>query len=245
MFQPGDKVFGETADSGWGGLAEHVCLPESVLALKPSSLTFEQAAAVPQAATVALQGLRDVGQVQSGQNVLIHGASGGVGTFAVQIARSFGACVTGVCSTRNVDLVLSLGAERVIDYKREDFSQNGQRYDLILAIGGSRSISDYSKALEPRGIYVMVGGAMSQIFQAMLLGPLLSRRNGKKLCNLAAKPNQKDLAFIGELLEAREIMPVVDRCYPLSEAAEAIEYYGRGHSRGKVVITINREAERD
>jgi len=169
---------------------------------------------------------------------LIVGASGGNGTFAVQIAKSFGADVTGVCSTRNVDLVRSIGADHVIDYTKEDFAQNGQRYDLILAAAGYRSIFDYRRALSPKGIYVSIGGAMAQTFQAMLLGPWVSMTGTKKMGTMLARPNQQDLIAVKELLEAGDVAPVVDRRYPLSEVAEAIRYYGKGHARGKVVITV-------
>jgi NADPH:quinone reductase-like Zn-dependent oxidoreductase len=191
-FQPGDEVFGDLSGCGLGGFAEYVAVPEHVVAPKPENMTFEQAAAVPMAAVTALQGLRDKGQLQPGQKVLIHGASGGVGTFAVQIAKAFNAEVTAVCSTRNVDMVRSLGADHVIDYTREDFTKNGQRYDLILAANGDRSIFDYKRALASRGRYVAVGGSMTQIFQAMLLGPLLSRSGSQKMGNVLARPNKRD-----------------------------------------------------
>jgi NADPH:quinone reductase-like Zn-dependent oxidoreductase len=238
QFQPGDEVFGDISDCGFGAFAEYVSAPENALALKPANISFEAAAAVPQAALVALQGLRDKGQIQAGQKVLINGASGGNGTFAVQIAKSFGAEVTGVCSTRNVDLVRSIGADRVIDYTQEDFTQNGQRYDLILAVAGYRSIFDYKRALSPRGIYVSAGGSMAQIYQAMLLGPLISMTGSKKLTHLYQRPNQKDLVFMKGLLEAGKVVPVIDRCYPLNEVAEALRYYEERHSQGKVVITV-------
>ena len=238
QFQPGDEVFGDISECGFGGFAEYVAVPESVLALKPTNMTFEEAAAVPQAAVVALQGLRDKGHIQSGQKVLINGASGGIGTFAVQLAKSFGAEVTGVCSARNLDMVRSIGADHVIDYTQEDFTQNGQRYDLILATAGYRSVFDYKRALKPQGIYVVTGGSMAQIFQGMLLGSLISMTGTKKMGNLAAKPDQEDLVFIKELLEAGKIKPVIDRRYPLSEVAAALRYYGTGHVRGKVVITV-------
>jgi len=238
QFQPGDEVLGDISGFGWGGFAEYVAVPEKALALKPANLSFEQAAAVPQAATVALQGLRDEGQIQAGQKVLINGASGGIGTFAVQIAKSFGAEVTAVCSTRNLDMVRALGADHVIDYTQEDFAQTGQLYDLILATAGYRSIFDYKQALSPRGIYVMAGGSMTQVFQAMLLGQMISKSGGKKLGNLAAKSSAEDLVFLNELLEDGRVAPVIDSCYPLSEVAEALRYYGEGHARGKVVITV-------
>jgi NADPH:quinone reductase-like Zn-dependent oxidoreductase len=238
QFQPGDEVFGDISACGFGGFAEYVSVPEDALALKPINLSFAEAAAVPMSGVVALQGLRDKGGIQPGQTVLIVGASGGNGTFAVQIAKSFGAEVTGVCSTRNVDMVRSIGADHVIDYTREDFAQGEQRYDLILAAGGYRSISDYRRALSPEGTYVMVGGAMAQVYEAMILGPFLSMAGGKKSVNLAAMPDQEDLVFVKELIEAGKVVPVIDRRFPLSEVAEALRYYGEGHSRGKVVITV-------
>ena len=213
------------------------------MALKPTNLTFEQAAAVPLAAVTALQGLRDKGQIQPGQKVLINGASGGVGTFAVQIAKSFGAEVTAVCSTRNVDMVRSIGADHVIDYTKEDFTQNGQRYDLILAANGYHPISEYKRALSPNGIYVMSGGSMTQVSQAMLLGPWISMTGSKKMGNVMAKPNQKDLVFMKELLEAGKVVPVIDRRYPLREVPEALRYLEEGHAQGKVVITVHQANE--
>ncbi len=235
QFQPGDEVFGTIR----GGFAEYVCAREDALALKPANLSFEEAAAVPMAAVTALQGLRDKGQIQPGQKVLINGASGGVGTFAVQIAKSFGAEVTGVCSTRNVDMLRSIGADQVIDYTQEDFTQNGQGYDLILAANGYHWISDYKRALRPRGTYVMTGGSMAQIFQAMLLGPWISITGSKKMGSLTAKLNQKDLVFMKELLKAGKVVPVIERRYPLRETAEALRYLEEGHARGKVVITVD------
>jgi NADPH:quinone reductase-like Zn-dependent oxidoreductase len=238
QFQPGDEVFGDISACGWGGFAEYACARESALVLKPACLTFEQAAAVPMAAVTALQGLRDKGQIQPGQKVLINGASGGVGTFAVQIAKSFGAEVTGVCSTRNVDMVRSIGADQVIDYTQEDFTQNGQRYNLILAANGYHSLSDYNRSLSPKGMYAMTGGSVAQMFQAMLLGPWISMAGSKKMGNLMAKPNQKDLVVMKDLLEAGKVVPVIERCYPLGETAEAIRYLEEGHAKGKVVITV-------
>lgn len=237
QFQPGDEVFGDLSESGRGTFAEYVCAREDALALKPANISYEEAAGVPVAAVTALQGLRDKGQIQRGQKVLINGASGGVGTFAVQIAKVFGAEVTAVCSTKKIDMVRSIGADHVIDYTREDFTRDGQRYDLILAANGYRSISDYKSALRPTGTYVMSGGAMSQMMQAMLLGPWMSR-NGQKMGNLLSRPNSKDLAFMKELLEAGKIVPVIDRCYPLSETADALRYLEAGHAQGKVVITV-------
>ncbi len=236
-FQPGDEVFGDMR----GGFAEYVCAREDALVLKPANLSFEQAATVPIAAVTALQGLRDTGQIQPGQKVLIHGASGGVGTFAVQIAKSFGAEVTAVCSTRNVDMVRSMGADQVIDYTREDFTHNGQRYDLILAANGYHPISAYRRALRPKGIYVMTGGSTAQMFQAMLLGPLISMTGRKKMRNGGGGPNTKDLVFMKELLKAGKVIPVIERRYPLGETAEALRYLEDGHARGKVVITVEHD----
>jgi NADPH:quinone reductase-like Zn-dependent oxidoreductase len=235
QFQPGSEVFGMVR----GGFAEYACAPANALALKPVNLSFEEAAAVPMAAITALQGLRDTGRIQAGQKVLINGASGGVGTFAVQIAKSFGAEVTAVCSTRNVDQARSLGADHVIDYTKEDFTQSGQLYDLILAANGYHSLSAYKRALTPKGLYVMAGGSMSQIFQAMLFGSLMSESGGKTMGGVSAKRSQEDLVILKELLEAGTIVPVIDRRYPLSEAAEALRYLGEGHARGKVVITVD------
>ena len=237
-FQPSDEVFGEC---GWGGgFAEYVCVTEENLVLKPTNITFEEAAAVPVVAFTALQGLRDYGQIQSEQMVLINGASGGVGTFAVQIAKSFGAEVTGVCSTRNLDMVRSIGADQVIDYTQEDFTRHGQHYDLIYDAVGNRSVSDYKRALKPRGICIITGfTTLSRLFQHMILGPLISMTGNKKIgMQGVAKPNQKDLVFMKELLEAGKVIPVIDRCYPLRETAEAIRYLEKGHARGKVVITV-------
>ena len=229
QFQPGDEVFGELAMCGWGGFAEYASAPENVLALKPANLTFEEAAAVPQAATVALHGLRDKGQVQPGQKVLINGASGGIGTFAVQIAKSFGAEVTGVCSTRNLDMVRSIGADHVIDYTKEDFTQNEGRYDRIIDIVANRSMSDYMRALSLEGRYVAVAFNPSSMF---------ARGGSKKAGPLAVKSSVEDLVFLKELIEAGKVVPVIDRRYPLSEVAEALLYYGERHAQGKVVITV-------
>jgi NADPH:quinone reductase-like Zn-dependent oxidoreductase len=235
QFQPGDEVFGI---SDYGAFAEYRCVTEEYLVLKPASMTFEEAAAIPMAAFPALQGLRDKGQIQSGQKVLINGASGGVGTFAVQLAKYFGAEVTGVCSTGKLDMVRSIGADHVIDYTKEDFTKSGQRYDLILDVAAHHSIIDFKRALSPKGIYVCIGGSMAQYFQAMLLGPLISMMGSKKMGSVMGKPNQKDYAFLIELFEAGKVVPVIDRCYPLSEVPEALRYLEEGHARGKVVITV-------
>src|SRR5450755_814234 len=235
QFKPGDAVFGTCR----GAFAEYACAPETACVMKPDNVTFEQAASVPIAAFTALQSLRDKGQIGPGQNVLINGASGGVGTFAVQIAKSFGAEVTGVCSTRNVDMVRSIGADQVIDYTQEDFTKNGQRYDFIFAVNGYHAIFDYKRALSPKGVYVMIGGSMAAMSQAMFLGPVISMTGKQKLGSMGvAKPNQKDLIFLKELLEAGKVVPVIDRRYPLHETAEAIRYLEAGHAQGKVIITV-------
>jgi NADPH:quinone reductase-like Zn-dependent oxidoreductase len=236
QFEPGDDVFGE---SGIGALAEYMCVTEDKLAPKSANISFEDAATIPEAGLVALQSLRDAGQIQAGQKVLINGASGGIGTFAVQIAKSFETEVTAVCSTRNLDMARSIGADHVVDYTQEDFTQNGQHYDLILAANGYHPISDYKLALSPEGIYVCTGGSLTQIFQSILLGPIMSRSGGKQLGNSARKSNQKDLVVMKELLEAGKVIPVIDRRYPLSEVPEALQYIGEGHARGKVVINID------
>jgi NADPH:quinone reductase-like Zn-dependent oxidoreductase len=237
-FQPGDEVFG----GGVGAFAEYACAKESELVAKPASVSFESAAAIPVAALTALQGLRDHGQVQPGQKVLINGASGGVGTFALQLAKVFGAEVTAVCSPRNVDQARSLGADHVIDYTREDFTQSAERYDLILGVNGYHSIFAYRRTLRPQGLYIFVGGSKAHIFkaylQSMMLGPAISRIGTRKVRTFIAKLNQKDLAFIGELVAAGKVTPVIDCRYPLSETAEAIRYLEEGHARGKIVITV-------
>ncbi|MBK8822546.1 MAG: NAD(P)-dependent alcohol dehydrogenase [Anaerolineales bacterium] len=233
QFHAGDEVFGELSLNKMGSFAEYVCASEDTFALKPVNMTFEQAAAVPLAAFTALQGLRDKGQIQSGQKVLINGASGGVGTFAVQIAKSYGAEVTGVCSTRNLELVRSIGADHVIDYTKEDFTNNGQRYDLIFDAIGNRSVSDLKRALTPNGIGSIAGfTSLPLLFSAMFFG-------GKQVGLMeTASANKKDLLFIKELLESGKIVPVIDRAYPLSETPEAIRYLETSRARGKVVITV-------
>lgn len=238
QFQPDDEVFGDLSGCGWGGFAEYVCACENALVLKPATMSFEETAAVPLAAVTALQGLRDKGKIQPGQRVLINGATGGVGTFAVQIARSFGTEVTAVCSTGNLDMARSIGADYVIDYTKEDFTKNGQCYELILAANGYHPILEYKRALSPGGIYVMTGGSMAQMFQAILLGPLLSMTESKKMRALSAESNIDDLAYVKELIEAGKVKSVIDRCYPLHEVPEAIQYLEEGHARGKIVITI-------
>jgi NADPH:quinone reductase-like Zn-dependent oxidoreductase len=236
QFKPGDEVFGVCR----GAFAAYACAIEDKLALKPANISFEDAAAVPVAAISALQGLRDKGRIQRGHKVLVDGASGGVGTFAVQIAKSFGAEVTAVCSTRNVDTARSLGADHVIDYAEEDFTKSGQRYDLILAANAYHSIFDYRRALSQNGIYVMVGGGWIQILQTLLLGPLLSLIGSKKMRFFIAKIDKKDLVLLENLLEAEKVVPIIARRYPLSDVAEAMRYLEEGHAQGKVVITVER-----
>jgi 2-desacetyl-2-hydroxyethyl bacteriochlorophyllide A dehydrogenase len=235
-FIAGDEVFGDIS-TGFGGFAEYVCARESVLVKKPANLTFEQTAAVPMAAVTALQALRK-GSLQPGNRVAIVGASGGVGTFAVQIAKSFGAEVTAISSTKKMEGLRTLGADHVIDYTREDFTRSGQRYDLILAVNGYRPLADYRRALSPQGTYVMVGGEGRQIFESLMMGPLVSRRNGQTVTNLMASPNADDLSFVKDLIEAGKVTPVIDRMYSLEDTAEAVRYLGEGHSMGKVIIQI-------
>ena len=239
QFQPGDEVFGEKFESGLGGFAEYVSVPEGALALKPAHVSFEAAAAVPIAALTAWQGLRK-GQIRPGQKVLINGASGGVGTFAVQIAKALGTEVTGVSSTRNLDMVRSIGADHVVDYTKEDFTRNGQQYDLIFDAVGNRSLSDYKRALSPDSICVIAGfTTLSRLFEHMVLGPLTSMIGSQKIGMMdTVHPKKEDLLFLKELLEAGKIVPVIDRSYPLSETAEAIRYLETGRARGKVIITV-------
>ena len=238
QFQPGDEVFGVSAGSA-GGFAEYASANENHLALKPANLSFEAASSVPTAAMTALQGLRDKGKIQRGQKVLIVGASGGVGTFAVQIAKSFGAEVTAICSVRNMEMARSIGADHVFDYAKEDFTQSSQRYDLIFAVNGNHPLSAYQRALNPQGSYVCAGGAISQMFQAMLLGSLMSRKKGKKMGFMGiTKYNQKDLVYIKELLETGKVAPFIEKSYPLNEVPSAMRYAAEGHARGKVVVQV-------
>jgi NADPH:quinone reductase-like Zn-dependent oxidoreductase len=240
QFKPGDEVFGGCR----GAFAEFVCAAENDLALKPVNLSFEEAAAVPMAAITALQGLRDKGHIKPGQKVLIDGASGGVGTFAIQIAKAFGTEVTAVCSTRNLDRARSLGADHLIDYTRDDFTRNGQSYDLILAANAYHSIFAYQRSLNRNGICVKSGGGSASL-QAMLLESLLSLMlslfGGKKICGFIAKLNKKDLVILKDLLEAGKVVPMIDRRYPLSNTAEAIRYLEKGHAQGKVILTVEHD----
>jgi NADPH:quinone reductase-like Zn-dependent oxidoreductase len=236
-FHKGDEVFGDISGGGWGGFAEYVCARADALTLIPDGMTFEESAAVPQAGVLALQGLRDKKQIQPGQKVLINGAGGGVGTFAVQIAKLFGAEVTGVDSREKLDMLRSIGADHVLDYRQEDFTDTGQQYDLILDVVAHRSMFDYMRALRPGGIYVMIGGSVARIFQLIFLRPLIAGTTGKKMEILVHHAN-KDLDFLKELLVAGKIAPVIDRRYPLSEVPEAFQYFGEGLVKGKIIITI-------
>ena len=235
-YKEGDEVFGRRDPNGF---AEYLCVSEKPIMLKPANITFEQAAAVPVAAMTALQALRDAGQVQAGQKVLVNGVAGGVGTFTVQIAKSYGAHVTGVCSTRNLDLVRSLGADEVIDYTREDFSRSGQRYDLIIDNVGNHSIADYQRTLGPAGICVVIGYHTTPLLlQHLLLGPLVSRKGGKKIGNMLAHIRKDDMRLMKELMESGKVVPVVDNVFPLDEVAEAYRYVEAKHARGKVVVAM-------
>ncbi|HEX2945910.1 MAG TPA: NAD(P)-dependent alcohol dehydrogenase [Clostridia bacterium] len=236
-FSIGNEVAGDISAAGFGGFAEYVAVPENVLTFKPADVAFETAAAVPMSAVTALQALRDKGRVQCGQKVLICGAGGGVGTFAVQLAKYFGAEVTAVCGENNVKMIQSLGADYVIDYKQNDFTKRGDLYDLVLAVNGNYSLFSYKRLLKPEGICVMVGGSLSQVLRSLLFGAFLSM-GGRKLRSLLAKPDIKDLEFIMELVATGKVTPVIDRYYPLHETAEAVRYLGEGHARGKVVITV-------
>jgi 2-desacetyl-2-hydroxyethyl bacteriochlorophyllide A dehydrogenase len=237
-FQAGDEVFGDLSSGGFGAFAEYVVVDEKTLALKPTNLSFAEAAAVPMAATTALQAIRDKGMVKAGQKVLIHGASGGVGTFAVQIAKAFGAEVTAVVSTRNVDIARSLGADLVIDYKNEDIKNHNQTYDLILGVNGGQSITTYKKMLKENGVFVHVGGESSQMYQTMAQRSWLSMTGKRKFFTFLQRANQKDLVFMKELIEEGKVMPVIDRSYSLSEVPDAFRYFEEGHSQGKVIIEI-------
>ncbi|MBI2420089.1 MAG: NAD(P)-dependent alcohol dehydrogenase, partial [Ignavibacteriales bacterium] len=238
QFKPGDEVFGDLSHSGWGGFAEFTCAAENAIALKPGNVSFEEAASAPLAAITALQGLRDKGQIKAGCKVLINGAAGGVGTFAVQIAKAFGAEVTGVCSTKNLGTIKSIGADHVIDYTKENFTEKEQCYDLILAANGYHPISAYKRVLNPRGRYVMVGGSTKQMFQALLLGPFISIAGNKKMGGMLAVTNQNDLLFVKELLESGKVKPVIDRRYTLRDTADAVRYIETGHAKGKIIITM-------
>lgn len=236
-FSPGDEVMGDLASYGFGGLAEYVGAPESLLIHKPAGIPFFDAAAIPMAAVTALQGLRDKGGVQKGQKVLVVGSAGGVGTFAVQLAKYFGCEVTGVCSTGNIQQTLSLGADVAIDYTKERFTESGRRFDMILAVGGNYPLTAYRKVLTDHGTYVMVGGGLPQIFKSLVFGRFLSL-GSRKMKFLAAKANKADLEYLLKLVEQGNLKPVVDRQYTLEQAADAMKYLVRGHAGGKVIISI-------
>ncbi|MFA5311886.1 MAG: NAD(P)-dependent alcohol dehydrogenase [Methanomassiliicoccales archaeon] len=235
-FKLGDEVFGDISGSDWGGFAEYVCAKERVMALKSPKMSFEQAAATPQAAVLALQGLRDKGDIRQGQRVLINGAGGGVGTFAVQIAKSFGAEVTGVDFTDKLEMLRSIGADRVIDCSKEDFTRMDREYDLIVDVMSQRSIFDYKRALAPKGVCVLVGGSAGAIFPAMIFGSWVLW--GKKVRVLLLRPNSEDLAHINDLFEIGKLIPIIDGCYALDDIAEAFRYYIEGRVKGKIVITV-------
>ncbi|MBM3935479.1 MAG: NAD(P)-dependent alcohol dehydrogenase [SAR202 cluster bacterium] len=237
----GDEVFGDLSGAGWGGFAEYVATKYSALVTKPAGATFEEAAAVPMAAVTALQGLRK-SNVQAGHKVLIHGASGGVGTFSVQLANALGAEVTAVCSARNVDMVRSLGADHVIDYTKDDFAKSGKTYDAIIAVNGSRSISDYGRVLAPKGTYMVSGGEMRQLTDVMVKGRFMSR-GGRKFTNFLARPSQEDLTFVKGLIEAGKVKPVIVKRYTLAQVPDAIRYLEEGHAQGKAVIAVEEAAK--
>lgn len=236
--QIGNEVFGDLSGCGWGGFGEYVCADENVLALKPAHMPFDEAASIPQAAVLALQGLRYGGEIQKGQKVLINGAGGGVGTFAIQMAKSFGAEVTAVDRAEKRDIMLSAGADHVIDYILENVIEYGQRYDLILDVMATRSIFDYMRILDSKGTYVLIGGATARILQFALLGPLVSRITDRKIGILVHKPDKQDLNVINKLYESGSIKPMIDKQFPLHEVADALRYYGDGRTRGKIVITM-------
>jgi len=236
QFKRGDEVFADVSRCGFGAFAEYVVARENALALKPLNLSFEEAASIPTAGCTALQGLRK-GNIQSAQNVLVHGAAGGVGTFAVQIAKALGAEVTAVCSSKNSEMIRAIGADHVLDYTQRDFTSVGKRFDLVLAVNGDRSIWDYRRTLNPIGRYVMSGGSNRQLHEALFLGPLLSI-GGQKLGYLLAKPKQSDLLVLKNLVEAGKVRPVIDRRYHLREVPEALRYLETGHASGKLVISI-------
>ena len=236
-FQPGDKVYGDLSGCGFGGVAEYVCAKENSLALKPAGMTFVEAAAIPHAAMLAVQGLRDQGQIQPGQRLLINGAGGGVGTLGVQVAKSIGVEVTGVDNSGKLQMMRSIGFDHVLDYTKEDFTQTGQCYDLILDTKTNRSIFKYARALSPNGTYVTVGGSTARLFQAFFLGPIIRVLTKKKVRVLGLKPN-KDLDYVNELFEAGKVMPVIDGPYELSEVPKVIQRFGDGSHKGKLVIAL-------
>ncbi|MCG8571989.1 MAG: NAD(P)-dependent alcohol dehydrogenase [Spirochaetes bacterium] len=237
-FQPGDEVIADKGDNGRGGFAEYVCANVDLVVKKPANVSFEEASTLPMAGLTALQGMKK--WIKSGQKVLINGASGGVGSFAVQIAKSFGTEVTAVCRSEKLEIVRSIGADYTIDYTKEDFTKNGQQYDLIIGANGYHPLKDYKNSLASNGVYVCTGGAGAQISESMLLGPFYSMGSNKKLLNMGvAKSNKADLNFLTELLKEEKIKPIIDKCYPLKELPQAFDHYVNGHIKGKVVITMN------
>lgn len=237
QFKIGDEVFGDLSDGNWGAFAEYVCAKENALIHKPESMTFEQAAAIPQAGVMAMQGLMDQKQLQPGQSVLMNGAGGGVGSFVIQLAKALNLHVTAVDSAAKFEFMRSLGADELVDYTSEDFTKNGHQYDLIIDVVANRSVFDYKRSLNENGVYVMIGGKIPTVLQVGLLGSLISGKQGKKIGILGIKPN-KDLEQMIELFENGKIKPVIDKVFPLSETAQAIKYIGDGLVKGKVVITI-------
>ena len=236
-FKPGDEVFGDLCAGSWGAFAEYVCANENELILKPNNVTFEEAASIPQAGQMAYQGIYDYKEILPGHKILINGAGGGVGSFAIQMAKSLGAEVTGVDSSEKLGFMQSLGVDNVIDYKKENYTKSGKQYDLIIDVTARHSIFDYKKVLTPTGRYLMIGGSVSSILQAAILGPMISKKNGKQLGILAHKPN-KDLSMIIELIESSKVKPIIDQVHKLSEIADALRYIGEGRVKGKIIITI-------
>jgi NADPH:quinone reductase-like Zn-dependent oxidoreductase len=241
QFQPGDEIWGDLSfPYGFGSFAEYVCVSEKALALKPASMTFEEATTYPHSGIIVLQNIRDKGQIQPGHKVLINGAGGGMGTFAVQIAKYYGAEVTGVDSADKFDMLRSIGADHVMDYTQEDYTKSGQRYDLILDVVAHRSVFDYQRALSPEGIFIIIGGSLATFLQVVILGTLISRRGNKKIGINKWEMNEKeDLDFLTELFEAGKVVPIIDRYYPLNDIPEALRYVEGGHALGKVVITVD------
>lgn len=235
-FKVGDDVYGDLSGR-WGGFAQYVCAAENALAFKPASMTFEEAASIPQAAMLAVQGLIDKGEIQSGQKLLINGAGGGVGTFGVQIAKLYGAEITGVDNSGKLDMMRAMGFDHVIDYTKEDFTRNGKQYDLILDAKTNRSMFDYPRSLRAKGKYVTVGGSIARLLQALILGPLISIVSKKKIAIIALKPN-KNLAYMNELFEAGKVKPVIDGCYTLDKVPDAFRLFSTGNHQGKLVITV-------
>jgi NADPH:quinone reductase-like Zn-dependent oxidoreductase len=245
QFQPGDEVWGDLSfPYGYGTFAEYVCVSENALTSKSASMTFEEASTYPQSAIISLQTLRDKGRIRPGQKVLINGAGGGMGTFAVQLAKYFGAEVTGVDSASKLEMLRTIGADHVIDYAQEDYTKSGQRYDLILDVVAHRSVFDYRRALSPEGVFLIVGGSLTTFLQVLILGALISRTGSKKLgLNAYDANNKEDLAVLAGLFETGKVVPVIDRCYPLSEVPEALRYLEQGHALGKLVITVEHNSE--